>query len=234
MDVFTPWVENGAEANFKQLSVLDPETILAIVEYLKDALLYETVSVNGKDYLLTHSGFGNFDVKKPLMITSRRSSFGIGSQKDKYYSDIITVFGHTPTFFFGSKYRGKVIFTDTWIDIDTIRHEYAHYMDYMLNGSSSHGLSWKNCCHLVGAFPTRCFSKQRSDWYLQKHENERLLNVKYDEYVIGKKVIHPIFGRGTIVDIIGEGISRIACVSFDNVGIKKLAVSWIDSNCNKL
>lgn len=118
--------------------------------------------------------------------------------------------------------------------LDTIRHEYAHYMDYMLNGSSSHGPSWKNCCRIVGAFPTRCFSKQRSDWYLQKHENERLLNVKYDEYSIGKKMIHPTFGRGKIVDIIGEGISRIACVSFDNVGIKKLAVSWIDSNCNKL
>ena len=39
--------------------------------------------------------------------------------------------------------------------LDTIRHEYAHYMDYMINGSSSHGPSWKNCCRIVGAIPTK-------------------------------------------------------------------------------
>lgn len=47
-------------------------------------------------------------------------------------------------------------------------------------------------------------------------------------------MIHSTFGRETIVDIIGEGISQIACVSFDNVGIKKLAISWINSNYKKL
>ncbi len=118
--------------------------------------------------------------------------------------------------------------------LDTIRHEYAHYMDYMLNGSSSHGSSWKNCCRLVGAFPTRCFSKQRSDSYLQKHEKERLLNEKYDVYVSGKKIMHPTFGEGTIVEIIGVGVSRIACVSFNGIGMKKLAISWIDLNCKKI
>lgn len=117
--------------------------------------------------------------------------------------------------------------------LDTIRHEYAHYMDYMFNGASSHGPSWKRCCNIVGAFPTRCFSKQRSDAFLAKHERERELNEKYNNYRIGVAILHPIFGSGKIVDIVGEGIRRVACVTFESVGVKKIAVSWIDSNCKK-
>ena len=30
----------------------------------------------------------------------------------------MTIFGHTPTFSFGDEYEGKIIKTDTWIDID--------------------------------------------------------------------------------------------------------------------
>lgn len=117
--------------------------------------------------------------------------------------------------------------------LDTIRHEYAHYMDYMLNGSSSHGPSWKRCCSIVGAFPTRCFSKQRSDSFLAKHEREREMSQKYNCYETGVGIVHPVFGGGRIVEITGEGISRIASVSFEGVGMKKIAVSWIDSNCKR-
>lgn len=38
---------------------------------------------------------------------------------DKYFEDVISVFGHTPTGLFGSQYRGRVIKTPTWIDVDT-------------------------------------------------------------------------------------------------------------------
>lgn len=115
--------------------------------------------------------------------------------------------------------------------LNTIRHEYAHYMDYMLNGSSSHGPSWKRCCNIVGAFPSRCFSKQRSDSFLAKHERERELNEKLNRYRIGAVILHPVFGRGKVVEIIGEGISRIASVAFEGIGVKRIAVSWIESNC---
>lgn len=118
--------------------------------------------------------------------------------------------------------------------LDTIRHEYAHYMDYMLTGSSSHGPSWKNCCRIVGAFPTRCFSQERSNSFLAKHERERVQNEKYDHYSIGNKVLHPVFGEGVIKAILGDGINRIACVSFADVGQKKIAISWIDCNCKKI
>ena len=117
--------------------------------------------------------------------------------------------------------------------LDTIRHEYAHFLDYKLNGWSSHGPAWKRCCNIVGALPIRCFRKERSDYYIAKHEKEQTQNEKYDEYVIGSGIVHPVFGEGRITAVIGEGLNRIACVSFAIAGEKKLAISWIDSNCKK-
>ncbi|MBQ4045894.1 MAG: SprT-like domain-containing protein [Lachnospiraceae bacterium] len=30
--------------------------------------------------------------------------------------------------------------------LETIQHEYAHYMDYILYGQSGHGTTWRMCC----------------------------------------------------------------------------------------
>lgn len=120
METFTCWVENGAEPTLKALSNLDPETVLAILDYLKDAPLYEMVSVNGMDFLLTHSGLGNYDEGKRIdSYTAMELLWNRPKIHDVYRSDIKTIFGHSPTFSFGNEHRGKVLFTDTWIDIDT-------------------------------------------------------------------------------------------------------------------
>lgn len=37
----------------------------------------------------------------------------------KYFDDTITIFGHTPTHFYGAEHYGKAVKTPTWIDIDT-------------------------------------------------------------------------------------------------------------------
>ncbi len=36
---------------------------------------------------------------------------------------------------------------------DTIRHEYAHYMDFVLYGQLAHGKTFRACCQTVGAYP---------------------------------------------------------------------------------
>ena len=117
--------------------------------------------------------------------------------------------------------------------LNVIRHEYAHFLDYKLHGSSSHGPLWKQCCKMVDAVPIRCFRKEYSNYYVAKHKKEQLLNEKYNEYCIGLSIIHPMFGKGQIIDIMGEGLGRVACIVFDGVGVKRIAISWIDSNCKK-
>ena len=122
MQVLSNYMLNGGDVTLKALRDLrkqDPETLEYILDYLKEAPLYETISVGGKDYLLCHSGLDNFSPDKRLSdYTADEFIWAWPELKDRYYDDITTVFGHTPTMSFGDKYKGKVLKTDTWIDID--------------------------------------------------------------------------------------------------------------------
>ncbi|MBQ9593023.1 MAG: calcineurin, partial [Lachnospiraceae bacterium] len=37
---------------------------------------------------------------------------------ERFFDETVTVFGHTPTAKYGEEYRGRILYTDTWIDID--------------------------------------------------------------------------------------------------------------------
>ena len=103
----------------EHLKKLPKEQRLAIVEYLRDCPLYETLSVNDKDYILVHSGFENFSVNRKLSdYTVDELIWTRPELSDRYFNDIMTIFGHTPTMYYGDEYKGKIIKTDTWIDID--------------------------------------------------------------------------------------------------------------------
>ena len=64
LDLYLNWEQNGARPTINALHLIRPEEINYILEYLHEAPLYETVSVGGKDFLLSHSGLGNFDKNK--------------------------------------------------------------------------------------------------------------------------------------------------------------------------
>lgn len=117
---YTNWAANGAQPTLKALSSMRSKEIGYIVEYLREAPLYEVVSAGGKDFVLTHSGLGNFDKDKKLREYSIDDFLwnrpGID---DKYFDGITVVFGHTPTFYYGDEFKGKAVFTDSWIDVDT-------------------------------------------------------------------------------------------------------------------
>ena len=49
---------------------------------------------------------------------------------------------------------------------------------------------------------------------------------KPDEFVAGRLVTHPKFGRGQIVSTNGEGDEKIAVVRFDTAGEKKMFVAF--------
>lgn len=119
MDMFMNWKHNGAKWTLEGLYNLEPEERRDLIEYLQEAPLYETVSVGGKDFLLTHSGIGNFEASKKLQDYEAHDFLWNRPEiTDRYYDDIITVFGHTPTFLYGKEHYGKILKTDTWIDID--------------------------------------------------------------------------------------------------------------------
>ena len=59
MTLLSQWQNNGASSTISALSRENVETRNDILEYLLDTPLYDSVSVNGKDYFLVHAGLGN-------------------------------------------------------------------------------------------------------------------------------------------------------------------------------
>lgn len=123
MMLLESWYENGGGptiAGLLELLHRDPELVEGILDYLRDAPLYEWVDVGEKQYMLTHAGLGHFrpdrdpDDYDPEELTMDRPGL-----TDRYFEDATVVFGHTPTVFFGPEYGGKMLRTDTWLCIDT-------------------------------------------------------------------------------------------------------------------
>lgn len=123
MELLMNYMQNGGDVTlkaFRSLMQTEPETVADILDYLREAPLYETVSVNDKDFLLVHSGLDNFDENKKLIdYTTDELLWSRPSLDTQYFTDgTIVIFGHTPTVNFGSEFKGKILRTKTWIDID--------------------------------------------------------------------------------------------------------------------
>lgn len=122
MELLMNYTQNGGDVTLKALRALmqaEPETVEDILEYLREAPLYETVRANGKEFLLVHSGMDNFDKNKKLDDYTADELIWAWTQiTDEYFDDITTVFGHTPTMSYDHANKGKILKTKTWIDVD--------------------------------------------------------------------------------------------------------------------
>ena len=119
IDMLTRYQLDGGDATLKAMQKLPKDTQQDILDYLRDCPLYETVSIGGRDFILVHSGLDNFAPDKKISdYTSEDLLWAWPELTTVYYKDVMTVFGHTPTLSFGDEYEGKIIKTETWIDID--------------------------------------------------------------------------------------------------------------------
>lgn len=120
LEIYSNWIANGGNPTLNSLKSLRKNEIEYIFEYLSEAPLFETVSAGGKDFILTHSGLGNFGKSKKLSEYSEYDLLWTRPSLDtKYYDGVTAVFGHTPTVYYGENFKGKAIITDSWINIDT-------------------------------------------------------------------------------------------------------------------
>ena len=114
------WKRNGGGVTIETLQKLSPETRADILEYLRDCKLYESVSVNGRDFLLVHGGLGNYSADKKITdYTPVELIWERPTMITRYSDRFTTILGHTPTLCYGNQYRGKILKTDTWINVDT-------------------------------------------------------------------------------------------------------------------
>ncbi len=120
MERLSDWLENGGDTTLAQFKQCSAETVRDIVEYLQDLSVYETLTVNGRAFFLSHSGPDHFEAGKPLAEYALDDFlWNRPTLTDTYFTDRISVFGHTPSGIFGPEYRGKILKTPHWIDVDT-------------------------------------------------------------------------------------------------------------------
>lgn len=123
LNLFQAWLENGGgptATGLKQILKENPDELEGILEYLHDAPLYEMLEVKGQRFILTHAGIANFDEEKPLDVYEANDFlWARPSLNQKYYKNATVIFGHTPTIAYGEAYKGKPIFSEGWICVDT-------------------------------------------------------------------------------------------------------------------
>jgi serine/threonine protein phosphatase 1 len=116
------WMRNGGGVTAENLLALknaSPEEFADLMDFLRTAPPIASARAGGRDFLLVHGGFKDFSPEKRIgdylvhdLLWERPKL------TDEYFDDVITIFGHTPTLYYGEEYTGRVIFTRTWINID--------------------------------------------------------------------------------------------------------------------
>ncbi len=118
-DMLTRYQLDGGNETLIAMKKLSKDTQQDILDYLRDCPLYELLSVGDKDYLLVHSGIENFDKNKKLsQYADDEFLWARPALDERYFDEVMTILGHTPTIAYGDEYDGKIIKTETWIDID--------------------------------------------------------------------------------------------------------------------
>lgn len=92
------WQGNGSVTTTDEFHKLDREAREDVIEFLRELLIYEELTVNGKDYLLVHAGLGNYSPEKQIEDYSLKELvWDRADYETQYFDDIYVVAGHTPT-----------------------------------------------------------------------------------------------------------------------------------------
>ncbi len=98
LDNLVTWQYNGSKTTIDEFGKLDLQEKQDVIDFIGDLLLYEELTVNGKDYLLVHAGLGNFSPEKDIEDYSLHDLIWVRADYDvQYFDDTYVISGHTPT-----------------------------------------------------------------------------------------------------------------------------------------
>lgn len=98
LDNLVAWQYNGSKTTIDEFCGLDPDMQQEVIDYIREFLIYEELTVGERDYLLVHAGLDNFAPEKAMEEYSlhdlvwKRTDY-----EKKYFDDVYVVTGHTPT-----------------------------------------------------------------------------------------------------------------------------------------
>lgn len=119
LEIFYQYVANGGNVTLSAMKKLSRDEQQDILEYIQDCPLYESVEIGKKKFVLVHAGLNNYsDTKSIEDYSIKELIWGRPKLSDVYSKKFLTVLGHTPTLYYGRCYEDKIIWTETWINID--------------------------------------------------------------------------------------------------------------------
>ena len=118
------WQYNGSKSTIDEFNQLDAKAKQEVIEFIKDFVVYEEVSVNDKDYLLVHAGLGNYSPEKEIEDYSLHELLWMRADYDvQYFEHTYVVTGHTPTQTIeGNPHPGYIYQSNHHIAIDCGAH----------------------------------------------------------------------------------------------------------------
>ena len=118
------WQYNGSKSTIDEFNQLDAKAKREVIEFIKDFVVYEEVSVNDKDYLLVHAGLGNYSPEKEIEDYSLHELLWARADYDvQYFEHTYVVTGHTPTQTIeGNPHPGYIYQRNNHIAIDCGAH----------------------------------------------------------------------------------------------------------------
>jgi serine/threonine protein phosphatase 1 len=98
LDNLVTWQYNGSKTTIDEFRQLNLVSKKEVIEYIKDFLVYEEVSVSNKDYLLVHASLGNYSANKDIDDYTLHELVWVRADYDvQYFDDKYVITGHTPT-----------------------------------------------------------------------------------------------------------------------------------------
>lgn len=92
------WQGNGSTSTMDEFHKLDRETQREVIDYIKDFLIYEELTIQGKNYLFVHAGLGNYSPEKDIGDYSLKELvWDRADYETQYFDDVTVITGHTPT-----------------------------------------------------------------------------------------------------------------------------------------
>ena len=118
------WQYNGSKSTIDEFRELDRKTQQEVIEYIKDFLVYEEVTVGNKEYLLVHAGLGNYSPEKEVEDYSLHELVWMRADYEiQYFKNKFVVTGHTPTqMIIGNPNPGYIYRKNNHIAIDCGAH----------------------------------------------------------------------------------------------------------------
>ena len=119
--LLSAWRQNGGGVTIEALSKESAQVRADILEYLEDCPLYDVVEAAGRTYVLVHGGLGGFEKGKALSDYAPDALLWDRPSLSQVYApeNYTVILGHTPTLAYGEQYKGRMIKTESFWNVDT-------------------------------------------------------------------------------------------------------------------